>query len=154
MPSQTVAALHIDVSDFRAFARSLRSSSAEMYAELRADLIGVAKAVADEAVVRSAQHSTSIPPSIHVRLSGLSLSVVAGGNAIPLAGLFELGNSRNRKAPASLMFRHPVFGTDVWVTQEMHPYLRPALEGQAETLKVAAIGVLETAVKRAADIHG
>jgi hypothetical protein len=55
----------------------------------------------------------------------------------PLAGLFELGSKGNRSSATGVTFRHPVFGTDVWVDQEMHPFLAPA--GKKNQARVDAL---------------
>ena len=76
--------------------------------------------------------STSVPPTIKVRLSKTRVSVVAGGAEVPLGGLLEMGNRRRGKSAAASkggVFRHPVFGNkDRWVYQGMNPYLLPAAE--------------------------
>jgi hypothetical protein len=86
--------------------------------------------IADDARILAAEHSKSIPPSIKVRVSKTRISVVAGGEGVPLAGLFELGNKGRGKSQAASrrgQFRHPVFGDKGnWVNQDMHPYLLSA----------------------------
>lgn len=62
---------------------------------------------------------------------------------VVIAGLFELGNRGGGKSEASRergVFRHPVFGEDEWVDQQMHPYLVPA--GKKNEAKTTAL-VLE-----------
>lgn len=64
---------------------------------------------------------------------------------VVIAGLFELGNKGGGKSDKSRergQFRHPVFATDTWVNQEMHPFLVPA--GRKNEAAVAALVVEAT----------
>lgn len=64
-------------------------------------------------------------------MSGLTVSVVAGGKNAPLAGLFELGNKGGRSGGGGV-FRHPVYGNrNNWVQQPTHPFLAAALQAKA-----------------------
>jgi len=61
--------------------------------------------------------------------SGSESSAKRAEEGVVIAGLFELGNRGGGKSEASRgrgEFRHPVFNDDVWVNQQMHPYLVPA----------------------------
>lgn len=88
--------------------------------------------IADDARVLLEGKSKSIPPTLKVRVSKTRVSVVAGSEEVPLAGLLELGNKGGGKSQAASRrgtFRHPVFGDrSTWVNQPMSPYLLPAAE--------------------------
>ena len=119
----------IDTSAFKLLAKDLRKANVLASRNLRAGLRGVGEVVAVEARSRAAQYSSTIPPTIKVRVAGTTVSVQAGSADVPIAALFELGNTGGRKSAAASVrgsFRHPVFGHDVWVEQPMHPFLRPA----------------------------
>lgn len=97
--------------------------------------------VKDKGQTRSYKGSGKITPTIKVRLSKTRVSVVAGGQGVPLAGLWELGNKGHGKSQAASKrgeFRHPVFGNrEVWVNQPMHPFLLPA--ARANERKIEAL---------------
>lgn len=135
----------LDTRDFARFAKALRRAQPALAKSLMLKLRAAGQIVADEAKVLSADASVTIPPSIKVRVSGATVSVVAGGNGIPLAGLMELGNKGAATAQAS--FRHPVFGNmDVWVQQSTHPYLLPALDKAGFAAEKAATDALDEAI--------
>lgn len=119
----------VDTRELRELTRAFRDwkPDKQLHKALRVagDMIAVdARAIASV-------NSQKIPPTIKVRVSKTRISVVAGGAGVPTGGLFELGNTGGlRKSAAAARggkFRHPVFGNrNVWVDQDMHPYLLPA----------------------------
>lgn len=147
----------IDASDFRAVARALRRASPALARDLRHNLRKAGDVVAQEARQIAGQHSTSIPPTIRVRTSGASVSVVAGGGSkgtepAAIAGLFELGNTRGRGraqvADPSGKFRHPVYGhRNRWADQSMHPFLAPAGERKRPAVEALVEKALDEAVR-------
>lgn len=69
---------------------------------------------------------------------------------VVIAGLFELGNtggSKSASASESGRFRHPVFGSDKWVDQPMHPFLAPAAEKNAAVIEERVVGALDEATR-------
>lgn len=117
----------LDLKEFRKLTRDLKGFT--VTPQLRKTLQVAGKLIAEDAKAISGEHSKSIPPSIKVRTKKTSVSVIAGGEGVPLAGLFESGNKGRGKSQAASKggrFRHPVFGRDVWVDQDMHPFLLPA----------------------------
>jgi hypothetical protein len=137
----------IDTRDFRAFARDLRRSEPVLAKGLKVKLRAAGQIVAEKARGIASESSKTIPPSIRVRVSGATVSVVAGGNGIPLAGLFELGNADGAGAPET--FKHPIFGR--WVTgkgyQPMHPFLLPALADSHAAADEAILSALDDAIQ-------
>lgn len=139
----------LDTTDFAKFAKALRKNAPALSKGLVVKLRAAGMIVANEAKVLSADASVTIPPSIRVRVSGATVSVVAGGNGVPLAGLMEYGNKGRSSSTATGQgrFRHPVFGNmDVWVNQPMHPYLRPALVSGAPAAQSAIVDALDEVV--------
>jgi hypothetical protein len=119
--------LSVDTRDFQKFAKALRKAQPLLATKMRVKLREAGQLVADKAKENVAPFSTSIPPRIKVRTSGVTVSVIATGD---LAGLFELGN---KGGSASGEFRHPLFGNmNVWYAQPMHPFLGKALEEKSE----------------------
>jgi hypothetical protein len=120
----------VDTKELRALTRSLRDfkPSKEMHKALRV----AGQLIADDAKALIEPHSKTVGPSIRVRVSKTKISVVAGGENVPMAGLLELGNKGRGKSQAASRrgsFRHPVFGDrSVWVNQPTHSYLLPAAE--------------------------
>jgi hypothetical protein len=141
----------IDTSDFRAAARALRKAQPKVALELRKQLRVAGQIVADDAKQEIAKVSTRIPPTVKVRISLTSVSVVAGGGGVPTAGLFELGNHGGRKSAAASRagrFRHPVHGNrQAWVNQPMHPFLAPAAQRNALKLDAAVTRALDAAMR-------
>ncbi|MCU1494810.1 MAG: hypothetical protein JWO62_2574 [Acidimicrobiaceae bacterium] len=136
----------LDTTDFARFAKALRKSQPELAKGLQVKLRAAGMIVAAEAAVLAGSASVTIPPSIKVRVSGATISVVAGGNGIPLAGLMEIGNKGASQAGAA-DFRHPVFGDmNVWVAQSTHPFLTPALQSAAPAAEAAAVEALDEAI--------
>lgn len=135
----------VDTRDFARFAKALRAAEPEIRKLLVLQLRAVGEIVAAEA--RAAiGGSRTIPATIKVRVSGATVSVVAGGAGVPLAGLLELGNMGNRGA-AGATFRHPVFGNkSVWVEQSTHPFLAPAVRGKMDEVERAAVEALDEAI--------
>jgi hypothetical protein len=137
--------LGVDMRDFDAFARALRTAAPSTRRQLITRLRGVGALVAEEARAQIEPYSTSIPPSIKVRVSRLTVSVVAGGPDVPLAGLFELGNVGDKGRRD--VFRHPVFGNrEIWVSQPRHPFLAPALRQRWSEVERAAVEALDATI--------
>jgi hypothetical protein len=138
-------ALTVDLTGFRDFARDLRKAEPVLAAGLKAKLRAVGMIVAERAKDLSGAASRTIAPSIKVRVSAATVSVVAGGNGIPLAGLMEMGNKGQDGASS---FRHPVFGNKTaWVEQPTHPYLFPAVEESAVLVEAGATEALDAAIR-------
>jgi hypothetical protein len=138
-------ALTVDTRGFADFAKALRKSEPALSAGLKTKLRAAGQIVADIAKAKAGAVSHSIPASIKVRVSGATISVVAGGAGVPLGGLFELGNAGHGGGGST--FRHPVFGDKaVWADQPMHPYLGPAVEEGADKVEAAALAALDEAV--------
>lgn len=138
MPNRTVTvrgAGGIDTRDFKNVAKALRRAQPELANGLRRDLRVGGLLVAAKAKTIADEHSTTISKTIKVRTSGATVVVTAGGADAPVAAPFELGNTGGRKSASAGRggtFRHPVYGNrDVWVTQEMHPFLAPAALSEA-----------------------
>lgn len=85
-----------------------------------------------EEVEKNAAWSARIPASIRVTVVPGGVSVRVGGTEAPHAGVFEgTVEGRDRK--------HPVFArgnrdTWTWTTQPKRPYLRPALDRNADKI--------------------
>lgn len=142
----------MDTTDFAKFAKALRRAAPKLTRELRGNLRKAGEVVANEARVKAANASVTIPPTIKVRVSGATVAVVAGGAGVPLAGLMEVGNKGSRMSGGT--FRHPVFGNDVWVTQPTHPYLFPALDENIEAAMVLVTEALDLAITEAVRSDG
>jgi len=136
----------LDTRDFARFAKALRKASPELATALRVELRAAGNIVAETAEINAADASKTIPPSIKVRVSAATVSVVAGGKTVPLAGLMELGNKGNRTAAAT--FRHPVYGhwTNAAKPQRTHPYLAPAVQESGEAAQAAVVEALDRAI--------
>lgn len=144
----------VDTRELRKLVRDMRrfKPDKEMHKALR--VAGLM--IAEDAKEIAGEVSTSVPPTVKVRVSKTKISVVAGNQDVPLAGLLELGNKgKNRKqqtASSSGEFRHPVFGDRdeaEWVAQPMHPYLLKAAaknERNIEHLEGAAVAAAFRAV--------
>jgi hypothetical protein len=114
---------------------------------LRPVMKAAATSVADQAKSNAA-FSSRIPAAISVRsrigsdLTGVGATVVVSGAKAPEAVLLEYGNLNSR---STTTFRHPVYGGDTWVTQDMHPYLYPALASKRKAIEAAVAAAVESA---------
>ena len=137
----------VDTRDFRNVANALRRAAPQTYKALRSDLREAGMIVAEEAKSIAGEFSEKIPPTVKVRVASTTVSVVAGGKNAPTAGLFELGNTGSSKSAAASrrgQFRHPVFGNkEVWVDQDMHPFLTPAAERTAPRFTAKLVETLD-----------
>lgn len=108
-------------------------------------MLEVGEVVASEARVIASEHSRSIPPTIAVRVRVGTVSVVAGGGDLALAGLYELGNRSQGKRDTRPTFRHPLFGNKSrWYTQPRYPFLRPAARRTAPELEAKIMKVADS----------
>lgn len=147
MPETLHLGVGVITRDFSVFAKALKIAAPELRKQLTVNLRAVGEVVAAEARSRASQYSVTVPDSIKVRVSGATVSVVAGGSGVPMASLLELGNKGSRE---EAMFRHPVFGDRAnWVQQPMHPYLGPALLAKIGEVEVAAVEALDAAIAEA-----
>lgn len=143
--------ISLDTTDFRQFAKALRRAEPQLNKRLRKQLRAAGDLVAAEARSRVSPYSKSIPPTIAVRATGTTVSVIAG-KGVPLAGLFELGSKRS----AFGVFRAPNYppagtsGSDAYVrgghTQPMHPFLGPALAAKANEAETLIINALDETI--------
>ena len=133
----------IDMTAFAKFAKGLKKAAPDIQKHLQLRLRSVGEVVAGEARSNAAAFSTTVPDSIKVRVSGGTVSVVAGGQGVPMAGLLELGNATSRSTTS---FTHPVFGDQAnWASQPMHPFLGPAVQSKIGEVERAAIGAIDAA---------
>jgi hypothetical protein len=105
--------------------------------------------VAEEAKSNVGHYSSSIPPTIKVRTSGTTVSVVAKG---VLASLFEFGNKGSGSSGGS--FRHPLFGNwDYPQEQPMHPFLSKAMKDKGEEAVSLILEALDEAIREAVEFR-
>jgi len=126
MASRTLhTGMAVDTSELKNLAKYLRQSQRKANKDFRRGLRAAGELIAVEARARASEHSTTIPATIKTRVAGATVSVQAGSNTVPIAALFEEGNTGGKSGKKSGTFRHPVFGRndDPWVSQPMHPYL-------------------------------
>lgn len=130
--------------DFAAIiARDMRNLTPETQKAVRPKLLAAGRLVAEDAKGR-ASWSSRIPGTVRVRTSFRenreNVKVLAGGSATPHARPYEGLSVRGA------VFRHPVYGRDVWVAQETRPFLFPA----AEANQVQAADLISSALSDAA----
>lgn len=109
----------IDLREFKKLTRDLKAFKPDKQVKKALKVAG--ELIATDARIMVGPYSQTVPGSIKVRTRKTSISIIAGGAGVPMAGLLELGN-RGRGSSKS-KFRHPVYGTEAWVDQPMHPYL-------------------------------
>ena len=123
-------------------ARDLRRAAPEVYAETRGRIRAVAEVVADGGRSNAEAFSTRIPGTVRVVGAGLSVKVIAGGDAAPDAAPLE---NKGREGT----FRHPVFGDrQKWVEQQARPFLAPALDERREMVEQEIEAAAVDAVRR------
>lgn len=132
-------AISVDTSQLKKLAAELRANSPSMLKELQVGLRGAGTQVAVEARLISGFWSSRIPGSIRLISVGLNTVVRAGGASAPHAKYYE--------GPAP--FRHPVFGHDVWVSQQARPFLMPAVTREGPTFERAALAAVDAVLLKA-----
>jgi len=148
----------IDATDFKDVAKVLRLASKETTTDMRKQLRAAGEIVAQEARVIASGFSTTIPPTVKVRVAGGTVAVVAGNKDVPIAALEEVGNSqghgKSQAASRKGFFRHPVFGDrDVWVNQKMHRFLGPAADAKAVEANREILRVMDKAQATIVELH-
>ena len=127
----------IDTGGLSAFAARLREMMASFRTEEERVLLGGAEVVAEEAkritTSKKAKDTIRVIPlaPVNGRAAVAVGSGESGGSIIPL--LLEGGNGAVKFAE----WKHPVFGTSTTVTQQSHPYLKPALSESALPIEEA-----------------
>jgi bacteriophage HK97-gp10 putative tail-component len=111
----------IEAADFAALQRDLKKANGDALKLFRTAAKAGGDKVASKARATISGVSQRIADSIKVYANNKGVQVRAGGAKAPHAAAFEnLGKEGT--------FRHPVFGNrQVWVSQEAHPFLLPAL---------------------------
>jgi hypothetical protein len=104
------ASFSVDTEGLTRLSRDFLAAAWDFKAQSPATLAEIGTGLQERARSIAAEHSQSIPPSIHGRLEGrLTYVVEAGGENAPLAGIYELGNrGSSRDSPT---FRHPFLET-------------------------------------------
>lgn len=141
----TGATVSIGVNGIRPIVGELGRMTPVMRATLRVGFRAAGGLAARRAQV-NASWSRRIPSAIMVRpLTGArSAGVFLRINSAkaPHARAFEgLGRRANR------FFRHPVFGSDVWVDQATRPFLVPAVDDTRDDANVAAVAAVNAAAR-------
>lgn len=116
----------VDARDLTNLYRDLDAAGKEIAAGLLADVKAAAQPVLDDAISTASQSSTRIPASMRLVSRGgrghVAVAIRAGNKDAPHAAAFENGGKPGK-------FRHMVFGNrSVWVQQDAHPALLPALQ--------------------------
>lgn len=127
----------IDTSNMKKLGAELRATKPKTYKQLQKALKGAAVMVAVEARLLIGFYSSRIPKTVTPFARGLTVGVRAGGASAPHAVPFE-----HDGVPGT--FRHPVFGNrDVWVSQDAHPFLMPALVKEADNVERACAAAID-----------
>ncbi len=109
----------VDLKEFKKLTKDLKDFKPDKQVKKALKMAG--ELIATDARAFVSPYSKTVPPTIKVRTRKTSISIIAGGTNVPIAGLLEMGN--RAKGSSKGTFRHPVFSRDVWVSQPMHPYL-------------------------------
>lgn len=128
----------IDFTSVRQLAIAFGKMPPELRLELRPKLRAAGQIIANQAKA-NASWSSRIPGAITVTTSltsrtggvGIRVNSTKAPHARPLEGI--TGNG---------VFRHPVYGQDVWVNQDTRPFLAPAVkakEAEARSLISQAV---------------
>lgn len=151
MATETGLSFAIDLSELKTFASQLRKAEPRLYRSFRVSLAEAAEVVADRAREIASEQSSSIPPTISVRVSGVAVYVGAGSPSVPLAGLYEVGNAKSGRLVGSSggrTFRHPVFGdNDNWVSQPRFPFLRRAADESEPVVLERTVFAVQTVLQ-------
>lgn len=160
MATTVVGRSGIDTSDLKLFARSCRAAGVKIPLSTRTALRVAGNGVRDEARNLVSPYSKKVPKVIRTSVTKtLTVAVTANAGQVPLAGLFELGNSGGGGGGT---FRAPNFpdkgskGPAAFErgghAQPMHPYLAKALANKTADTLVLIGAVLDEAIVRMARI--
>jgi hypothetical protein len=136
----------IDHSQVTVLATKLERMPFALRSRLRPVVKAGATSIAGQAKLNAA-FSSRIPGAIYVRSSagtdviGASATVGVSAAKAPHARVLEDGNTGS--SPTST-FRHPVYGRDWWVTQDMHPFLGPAKASKEKAITAEIAAAIET----------
>lgn len=128
---------------FQAVVADLGAVPKELRKELRPRLRQVAAPIAAGAR-RRASWSTRIPRAIR---TSVSFSVQRPGVRIRVDGK-AAPHARAYEGLSGMTFKHPVFGRDVWVTQQARPFLFPAARKAAPDVARAVNDAVQAAAKK------
>lgn len=129
--------------DIRRLIRDLGKIPPSLRKSLRPAIRAAAQPIVSDARQR-ASWSTRIPGAIKVSqtFSGrrAGVRIVVSSRRAPHARAYEgIGGQR--------VFRHPVFGHDVWVGQQTRPFLIPAVQAHAGTVRTAIAETVDRVVR-------
>lgn len=136
----------VEYSSIRGLVRGFGKVPIELRKELRPRLRTSGERLRAD-MRRRAAYSSRIPGAI-----GLTVRFTARGGGIrltvnsrraPHARVLERGNLAGRAA----VFRHPVFGRDVWVTQPTRPFFFPALKAGRSQVKENVRGAVVASLR-------
>src|ERR1035437_310248 len=122
--------VYVNLTSFHDLAINFKAVEPEMYKALALRLKMAGQLVADQAK-SEASYSSEIAAAIGVRVSGLTVSI-----GLPRTEIRAL----EEYAPGQ--WDHPVFGGNVTVTQQAHPYLYPALQRKGDEAALAIEAVV------------
>jgi hypothetical protein len=136
----------IDHSQVSVLATKLERMPFALRSRLRPVVKAGAASIAGQAKVNAA-FSTRIPGAIYVRSSagtdvtGASATVGVSAAKAPHARVLEDGNIGSS---STTTFKHPVYGRDTWVPQDMHPFLGPAKASKEKAITAEIVAAIET----------
>jgi hypothetical protein len=136
----------IDHSQISVLAVKLETMPLAMRSRLRLVVKAGAVSIAGQAKANAA-FSSRIPGAIYVRSSsgtdvtGASATVGVSATKAPHARVLEDGNTGSSSTST---FRHPVYGGDTWVSQDMHPFLGPAKASKEKAITAEIAAAIET----------
>jgi hypothetical protein len=136
----------IDHSEISVLAVKLERMPFALRSRLRPVVKAGAASIAGQAKVNAA-FSSRIPGAIYVRstagsdVTGVSATVGVSAAKAPHARVLEDGNTGSS---STTTFRHPVYGRDTWVPQDMHPFLAPAVASKKTAITAEIAAAIET----------
>ncbi|MCR6647793.1 MAG: hypothetical protein NVV70_06495 [Cellulomonas sp.] len=114
----------LDTTEIRALLRGLEDLPAELHKEVRTMLRPLGQDLLHAAAANAAAWSSRIPHA-------LSMRVVLKGSMPGIVIRASLAKAPHARAMEGLLddvFRHPLFGMDVWFDQRARPYMLPAID--------------------------
>ena len=132
----------INPADLAVLYRVARQAEGEIQTELRRSIKKAAQPVVDGIRSEAASFSTRIPGTVKTKVSfarkSASVTVTVGArHAAPINNNDNAGT-----------FRHPVFGTDIWVEQSAHPFLTSGARHGEPSADRAMLAVMDAIAGR------
>lgn len=133
-----------DTTEVKALLRGLQDVPEELHKEVRAMLRPLGRDLLHQATENAAAWSSRIPRALSMQVQ---LKTNSPGIVIR-ASLAKAPHARAMEGLLDDVFRHPLFGMDVWFDQHARPYMLPAIDAAYPRIRSEVNAVLAAVHRR------